>query len=189
MKNNFDVFVSPGFLSKDEARAANDYCLFLYNNKRLRRERRGEKTASWAVYSDLLLESLLERVNPVVSKLVGTEVSPSFSFLNHYRKGDQLAPHKDRCASEIGVSVCLGSSTNSPWPLYVLTDTGPFRAVADLGDAIFFRGRDFYHWRKPLQQEYHTIANLFYVANTPSNNHLVFDGREKLGMGSTLLTA
>jgi hypothetical protein len=57
---------------------------------------------------DPLTEKVLRNLVPVVDKISGRKLFPTYSYFRVYKHGDVLARHKDRPSCEISVSVCLG---------------------------------------------------------------------------------
>src|SRR5207249_8695929 len=53
------------------------------------------------------LDAVLEWIRPEVSRLVGFDLAPTFSYTRQYAKGEVLARHRDRAACEISVTVSI----------------------------------------------------------------------------------
>jgi hypothetical protein len=62
---------------------------------------------SLSLGADPGLDAVLEWLRPEVSRLVGLELAPTYSFTRRYVKGDVLARHQDRPACEISVTVSI----------------------------------------------------------------------------------
>ena len=56
---------------------------------------------TYSHYADLVMETLLQRVKPVMEKDTGLKLSETYSYARIYKKGDVLARHKDRFSCEI----------------------------------------------------------------------------------------
>ena len=67
---------------------------------------------TYSHYADLAMETLLEKVKPVMEKHTGLKLSPTYSYARIYKKGDILARHKDRYSCEISTTLNLGSPIN-----------------------------------------------------------------------------
>ena len=59
---------------------------------------------TYSHYSDMVMETLLEEVKPVMEKHTGLKLSPTYSYARIYKKGDELARHKDRYSCEISTT-------------------------------------------------------------------------------------
>ena len=71
---------------------------------------------TYSHYSDMVMETLLEKVKPVMEKHTGLKLSPTYSYARIYKKGDVLARHKDRYSCEISTTLNLGGHE---WPIYL----------------------------------------------------------------------
>jgi hypothetical protein len=126
-------------------------------------------------------------LTPLMSKLVGSEVKPSYCYAASYREGADLKPHVDREACEYSFSLQIDYEPApvdgvSPWPLCLSTrklnkdhdnrhslewsDFPPNeeteRAVhLRNGDCLAYRGRELAHYRSPLP-EGHKSTSLFF---------------------------
>src|SRR5262249_6703210 len=54
--------------------------------------------SSLSLGGDAGLDAVLQWIQPEVSRLIGFEVVPTFSYTRQYAKGDALARHVDRAA-------------------------------------------------------------------------------------------
>lgn len=182
----FEFFVIEDFLSEDISSFLNQYTCHLYDSGKLRRTIRKNGTASWTAYGDPTMDFVLSHHSAMVSRYIGRDVLPTFSFVNHYRRGDILKIHRDRESSEIGISLTLGcSNPDNPWPLFFKTGEGPVCVTVRPGSAVCFEGRELPHWRSELQEDYFSVLNLCYVYADGSNAHHKYDGRESLGTPQT----
>src|SRR6202162_5744098 len=80
------------------------YSILLANN-RLRKD--SQCPSSLALGGDPALDAILEWIRPKVSRLVGLNLAPTYSYTRQYAKGDALIRHKDRAAGEISVTVAI----------------------------------------------------------------------------------
>ena len=62
------------------------------------------------------METLLQKVKPVMEKHTGLKLSETYSYARIYKKGDVLARHKDRYSCEISTTLNLGGDHG----LYIL---------------------------------------------------------------------
>lgn len=92
---------------------------------------------------DLWLETVHEKIWPMLEIVLGEELLPTYSYSRLYSNGDILKKHKDRPACEISVTVQLGRSHHYAWPIYA--EGQPFYLAE--GDGVVYRGCDVEHWR------------------------------------------
>ena len=100
-------------------------------------------------YADIVMETLLQKVKPVMEKHTGLKLSETYSYARIYQNGDMLARHKDRYSCEISTTLNLGGD---PWPIYLdpTGNTGQSGIKVDLkpGDMLIYSGCDLEHWRE-----------------------------------------
>ena len=107
---------------------------------------------TYAHYGDIVMETLLQKVKPVMEKHTGMKLSETYSYARIYKKGDVLARLKDRYSCEISTTLNLGGD---PWPIY-LDPTGK-RGQAGIkidlgpGDMLIYSGCDLEHWREEFE--------------------------------------
>ena len=104
---------------------------------------------TYSHYSDLVMETLLQKVKPVMEKHIGLKLSETYSYARIYKKGDILARHKDRFSCEISTTLNLGGDI---WPIY-LDPTGKegragIKIELQAGDMLMYSGCDLEHWRE-----------------------------------------
>ena len=63
---------------------------------------------TYSHYSDVLMETLLEKVMPVMEKQTELNLIPTYSYARIYKKGDILERHKDRYSCEVSTTLNLG---------------------------------------------------------------------------------
>ena len=68
---------------------------------------------TYSHYGDLVMETLLQKVKPIMEKHTKLKLSETYSYARIYKKGDVLARHKDRYSCEISTTLNLGGD---PWP-------------------------------------------------------------------------
>jgi hypothetical protein len=107
---------------------------------------------TYAHYGDLVMETLLERVKPVMEKHTKLKLSETYSYARIYKKGDVLARHKDRYSCEISTTLNLGGDE---WPIY-LDPTGKkgqagIKVILEPGDMLIYSGCDLEHWREEFR--------------------------------------
>ena len=104
---------------------------------------------TYSHYGDLVMETLLQKVKPIMEKNTGLKLSETYSYARIYKNGDVLARHKDRYSCEISTTLNLGGDL---WPIY-LDPTGKEKQAGikvdlDPGDMLIYSGCDLEHWRE-----------------------------------------
>tara|TARA_R110001592_G_scaffold213041_1_gene465721 strand:- start:35 stop:670 length:636 start_codon:yes stop_codon:yes gene_type:complete len=104
---------------------------------------------TYSHYSDMVMETLLEDVKPIMEKHTGIKLSPTYSYARIYKKGDILARHKDRYSCEVSTTLNLGGEQ---WPIYLdptgKTGQAGVKVELDPGDMLIYSGCDLEHWRE-----------------------------------------
>jgi hypothetical protein len=107
---------------------------------------------TYSHYSDIVMETLLEQVKPVMEKHTGLKLSETYSYARIYKKGDVLARHKDRYSCEISTTLNLGGD---PWPIYLdptgKTNQAGIKIDLEPGDMLIYSGCDLEHWREEFK--------------------------------------
>jgi hypothetical protein len=129
-----------------------------------------------------LLDGLMEELRPRIEFCCGLKLFPTYSYGRLYKHGDVLAPHRDRVACEISVSVNLGQSPEDPWALYLRAAERDVPILLRPGDALLYRGTELTHWREPFHGE--KLAQIFfhYVDQAGPHAEEKFDRRPALAM-------
>jgi len=107
---------------------------------------------TYSHYSDILMETLLEKVKPTMEKHTGIKLTPTYSYARIYKNGDILTRHKDRYSCEISTTLNLGGDL---WSIY-LDPTGREGQAGikiDLkpGDMLIYSGCELEHWREEFK--------------------------------------
>jgi len=131
-----------------------------------------------AAYSDPRMERLLLRSRPVVERITGLKLFPTYSYLRAYQHGSELNPHRDRCACEISVTLSLGLRGASSWPIWIEGPQGPRPVSLKPGDGIVYRGIECLHWREPFDGDVAVQVFLHYVDKNGPHSGWKFDKRK-----------
>jgi hypothetical protein len=151
---------------------------------------------TYCCYSDIAMETLLLKCQPVMEKITGLQLYPSYTYARIYKKGDELKRHKDRFSCEISTTMNLGGD---PWPIYLspkenvgipdgkkITTISNAKGIkVDLkpGDMLVYRGMELEHWREKFKGEECVQVFLHYNnRKTPRAKDNVFDKRIHLGL-------
>jgi hypothetical protein len=131
-------------------------------------------------YGDAMTDSLMLKLQPAVEQATGLELYPTYSYIRLYKKGDQLKKHTDRESCEISVTLCLGMSPDTPWPIHVEGPHGSSGIALNPGDALLYRGIECAHWRTPYEGDQLGQLFLHYVDRNGPYAAWKFDRRSSL---------
>lgn len=198
-------------ISKETARTIHDYLLLkrrvFYslvesNQIKLNDERFGfledqQVKNAFGAYGDILLDSLLERLRPILEKKLKKKLYATYSYFRIYKKGCELVRHKDR--EECNISMTLNIS-GEEWPFYfdknkengIYTKDNMYipgsskgtKVILKQGDVLMYDGSH-EHWRESLKHNECTQVFLHYIdINHPEAEKRKFDKRFHLGLPS-----
>lgn len=105
---------------------------------------------NYALYGDPIQDVVMWENLQAISNCVELDLQPSYSYWRLYREGADLKNHMDRESCEISVTICLGQSEPTVWPIHLHTQQGVQSIGLEPGDALIYRGCDIPHWRDPL---------------------------------------
>ena len=139
---------------------------------------------TYSHYSDMVMETLLQEVKPVMEKHTKLKLIETYSYARIYKKGDVLVRHKDRFSCEISTTLNLGGD---PWPIYLdpTGETGQACIKIDLnpGDMLIYSGCDLEHWREEFTGKDCGQVFLHYNKATSKNaKNNQFDRRPFIGL-------
>jgi len=139
---------------------------------------------TYSHYSDMVMETLLQEVKPVMEKHTKLKLIETYSYARIYKKGDVLVRHKDRFSCEISTTLNLGGD---PWPIYLdpTGETGQAGIKIDLnpGDMLIYSGCDLEHWREEFTGKDCGQVFLHYNKATSKNaKNNQFDRRPFIGL-------
>ena len=136
----------------------------------------GQCPNSPAVYNFLpAVEVLIEKL-PHVSERCGDFLLPTYSYARSYTHDERLAPHVDRAASEISVTIHLAGDHG--WPIHFGHPlTGASAVTLDPGDAVLYLGCEVSHWRDRYPGQRYDQMTLHYVRSRGKFAAACFDTR------------
>ena len=151
---------------------------------------------TYSHYADIAMETLLEKVRPIMEEKSGVKLVPTYSYARIYKKGDVLHRHKDRSSCEISTTVNLGGE---PWPIYLDPDINVgyldennnyvagsnegLRVDLEPGDMLMYKGCILEHWRDAFKGENCVQVFLHYNdASGPNSTDNIYDKRPFLGL-------
>ena len=132
---------------------------------------------TYSHYSDIVMETLLQKVKPLMEEQSEVKLIETYSYARIYKKGDELKKHKDRYSCEIYTTLNLGGDN---WSIYLEPD---IEINLNQGDMLMYRGCDVEHWRKPFEGK--DCGQVFLHYNDASNKDAKqnkFDGRPMIGL-------
>ena len=174
LKNNY-LFVDE-FVSKEQAKLLGDD--FLINAKLYPQKFNlsdGQVSNSASKYNHLPLLQLLCEKTKHVSEIIGDKVLPTYCYARAYKKGNVLAPHTDRPACEISVTLTL-LSDGAEWPIYFKDSNGETHSVMTKeGQAAVYLGCVAEHWREEFAGDELVQVFLHYVRVDGPYSNFYFD--------------
>ncbi len=109
---------------------------------------------TYSHYSDIVMETLLQKVKPVMEKESGLKLTETYSYARIYKTGDELKRHKDRYSCEISTTMNLGGDD---WSIFLEPSGEECKKGIEVnlkpGDMLMYRGCDLEHWREPFEGE------------------------------------
>ena len=139
---------------------------------------------TYSHYADIVMETLLQKVKPIMEKHTKLKLSETYSFARIYKQGDVLTRHKDRFSCEISTTLNLGGDL---WPIYLdpTGNTGRAGIKIDLkpGDMLIYSGCELEHWREEFRGKDCVQVFLHYNnANSKIAKENYLDKRPLLGL-------
>ena len=139
---------------------------------------------TYSHYADIAMETLLEKLKPLMEKESGLKLNETYSYARIYKKGDVLKRHKDRYSCEVSTTLNLGGDE---WPIYLEPsgETGKegTKVILNQGDMLVYKGCDVEHWREAFEGE--NCGQVFLHYNDASDEKAEqnkYDGRPFLGL-------
>lgn len=115
---------------------------------------------------------------PLIERIVGKRIQPTYTYLSAYVKGADLPAHTDRPDCEYTVSFVVDKPENVRWPIYFhktkqsIKGKGRYNFTPPKDECIecdceanglmIFNGRDHIHYREKLEYDYYNILLLHY---------------------------
>jgi len=136
---------------------------------------------AFSYYSDSAMETLLEKIRPIVQKKLNKKLFSTYSYARIYVKGCELKRHIDRPSCEISTTLNLGGDI---WPIYLeIPETKEkIKITLKQGDMLIYKGCEVYHWREKFKKELCAQVFLHYNEDKKQNKSRIYDGRPHLGL-------
>jgi len=141
---------------------------------------------TYSNYSDIAMETLMLKCQPIMEKVTGLKLQPSYTYARIYKKNDELKRHKDRFSCEISTTMNLGGDD---WDIF-LEPSGKegmkgVKVQLKPGDMLVYRGCELEHWRNKFKGKECVQVFLHYNnKKTPGSQQNMFDRRPHLGLPS-----
>lgn len=134
----------------------------------------------YKAHNDPMSRIIHYEILPLVEKIVGRKMRPTYTYLSAYVNGAELPPHTDRADCEYTVSFVIDKPEGINWNIYIHKVRQPvkFKGRYDIKPSIYdcegvdcnagglmlFQGTDHIHFREKLIGEYYNIILLHYVS-------------------------
>lgn len=115
---------------------------------------------------------------PLIEKIVGKDLRPTYTYLSAYVKDSDLPAHTDREDCQYTVSFLIDKPEDSSWSIYFHKKQQPVKfkgrydftppisecisVDCEAGGMMMFCGQDHIHFREPLKDDYYNIVLLHY---------------------------
>ena len=144
----------------------------------------GQIPHTYCSYSDIAMETLMLKCQPIMEKTTGLKLTPAYTFARIYKNEDVLKRHKDRFSCEISTTMNLAGD---PWAIYLEPSgkEGLKGIKVDLkpGDMLVYSGCELEHWRNKFKGKECIQVFLHYNnRKTPGAKDNMFDRRPHLGL-------
>ena len=114
---------------------------------RIKKESDGLVTNSNYIKNELIFDTVLELVWPLLEETICEKLIPTYSYARLYQNENILPKHTDRAACEISMTVQLGRSHHYAWPIFINNN----RIDLAEGDAVVYKGMEVEHWREKCE--------------------------------------
>jgi hypothetical protein len=158
------------------------YYQILRANDRFQKD--GQCPLSLAVACDPAFDAVLGWMHPDISRLVGLDLAPTYSYTRIYAEGDLLKRHIDRASCEISVTVCIEIPKGAgPSVIHLKPPNMPETTVEMFeGDGCVYAGTEVEHWREPFAKGGYIQLFLHFIdKNGEHFPELTYDKRKYLG--------
>jgi hypothetical protein len=171
-----------GILPRPILEYLKNYYAILLANHRFQKD--SQCPLSLALGGDAAFDAVLAWIEPEVARLVGFDLTPTYSYTRRYAKGEILKRHKDRTACEVSVTISITIPDGAgPSVIHLKAPDRRQDKVAMLeGDGCVYAGTEVEHWREPFTVDGYIQLFLHFIATKGANypTH-AFDGRPRLG--------
>jgi len=174
--------VVPGFIPPYFAQYLRVYFDTLRQNDQIPNKGDDQVEKSLGIYGDPAFDVVMAMALPLVERVVGKKLFPTYTYARIYFNGADLLPHKDREECQHSVSLSLGGDYESLWPLSFASSESPVPVGLSEGDAVVYKGNEVVHWREPFQGTTQFQIFMHYVEAEGEYKGKVFDTRPNIGL-------
>ena len=173
-----------GVVTRADCEQLTKYMFDLYDKGQL--EKDPQCPLSDSIYGSEIFDQLLAQLAPPLSKQLGVELIPTYTYARIYRPNEILTKHKDRPSCEISGTMTLGFDPGSGiWPIFFGKNDDDLVGSPleiNVGDMVMYRGNELNHWRPPYKGQWQVQVFFHYVdANGPHKDY-AYDKRPQLGV-------
>jgi hypothetical protein len=139
------------------------------------------------VYGDPALDTFMFMSTPMVSKVTGVDLLPTYTYARIYHAGAELLPHVDRPECEHSMTISFGGEYPSLWPIWMMDKErheSPQMVALYPGDAVIYQGTKVNHWRDGFEGDSQYQAFLHFVDSSGPHADKLYDGRPYIGMSA-----
>ena len=139
----------------------------------------GDKQANrYKAHNESFCRFMHYELLPLVEKIVGITLEPTYTYLSCYKKGTDLPAHTDRPECEYTVSYIIDKPKGVKWDIYLHKEKqtkknkGRSNYTPDKSECLaldcnsnglmIFKGEDHLHFREKLEADYYNIVLLHY---------------------------
>ena len=132
---------------------------------------------TYSSYGDVAVETLLEKLRPLVEKATKEKLNSNYSYLRVYGKDNELIKHIDRMSCEFSTTLNIGGDL---WPIFLKNKKGKeIEVKLKPGDMLIYKGMELEHWRNKFTGN--MCIQVFLHYNKQSSG-IKYDYRAHLGL-------
>lgn len=142
---------------------------------------------SSCVYGDPCFDTFMLMSTDMISRAIGKELLPTYTYGRIYYTGSELLPHLDREECEHSMTLFLGGKFDMIWPIWLMNkEVHRQPQLVDLtpGDCVIYKGNKVHHWRDGFEGTSHYQLFLHFVEKNGKYKDRVFDTRPYIGLPS-----
>ena len=181
-KNKY-IYLS-NVINRSDCEELTNYMFKLFDDGKLVKD--DQCPLSDAIYGDPIFDKLLQELCDPLSKQLGIDLAPAYTYARIYRPGEILVKHKDRPSCEISGTMTLGFDPGSGiWPIYFGKNDDDVIGIPleiSIGDLVMYHGNELNHWRPAYKGQWQVQAFFHYVDKNGKHAEWAFDKRPQLGV-------
>lgn len=147
----FEPFVIQGVLDEDVLKKYSESFLQVQDFI----EDQGLRSIYWnkdrgyvqTVWQPPWIKKQIDEIQEILEEEMDVDLEFTYAFNTEYGPDSFMAPHKDRDACDVSVSIAVHSP--EPWPLKWRFQGEDYECSLPEGDGLVYPGCDVLHWREP----------------------------------------